>query len=114
MPDSETTILPAGTSTTRSNVRVLADHAGRRRPPLVLGDQGGPGPRQRLAERPRLGLVRHRPLELAQRHPPLVLVDRLTARPAELFEPDAHEMADSKSACGGLGLVIWAQAPGSG
>src|SRR4029453_18993807 len=58
----------------------LADHPGRRGPALVLGDPGGAGARERLAERAPLGPVVERGLQLRERGRPAPAVELLPCR----------------------------------
>ena len=60
--------------------RALADDPGRRRAPLVLGDHGQAGARERLAERPALRPLVERRLQLLQRRGPAPTLELLPRR----------------------------------
>ena len=75
--------------------RALADDPGRRRAPLVLGDHGQAGARERFAERPALRPLVERRLQLVQRRGPAPALELL---PRRLDDP-LENVQDGANCC---------------
>src|SRR5439155_6383869 len=78
-----------------AHARALAYRPRRGRATLVLGDQRGARPRERLAERPALSARGRVELDLGQRPPVLPLLDAVVRGRDQLLEPHAHAGASS-------------------
>src|SRR5829696_2001393 len=79
-----------------ANLRALADHPGRRRAALVLGDHRGSGLRQGLPEGTALAPGLDLPLELRERPLAPALLEPLAGRREDALEPHAHAAGASR------------------